>query len=151
MIHCGDPNMATPSQATLADSPLTTLGRLLKGAWRPGPQHWPPRRDALLQCFKPGRRLLISPGEETELLCEALSGGFHYGTTSGGDLHGESPAKTHPHSDVADSLIYILCELWPAQEREERRERNRLYGDREARRSTGNFSLADVSSVYRRA
>jgi len=67
------------------------------------------------------------------------------------ETRGDEPSKSHPHSDVADSLIYILCELWPAQEREERRERNRRYGHHEARRTTGNFSLADVSSVYRRA
>lgn len=151
MIHAGDPTMATPSQATLADSPLTTLGRLLKGAWRPGPVRWAPRRDALLACFRPGRsRLLISPGEETELLQEALIGGFHYSTTSGGDLRGEEPSKSHPHSDVADSLIYILCELWPAQEREERRARTRQDGDATTRRNTGNFSLSDYSAAYRR-
>jgi len=151
MIHCGDPNMATPSQATLADSPLTTLGRLLKGAWRPGPVRWAPRRDALLQCFRPGRsRLLTSPVEDTEILQEALAGGFHYSTTSGGDLRGEEPAKTHPHSDVADSLIYILCELWPAQEREERRAYQYHSGSAPARRNTGNFDLGRVSDAYRR-
>jgi hypothetical protein len=123
LIHTGDPNMSTPSQHSSADSPATTLGRVLPGAWRPGPTRWPARRDALLQCFKPGRsRLWISPGSETEELRVALSGGFHYRTNAGGDVRGEEPDKSHPHSDIADSLIYVLCELWPAADRDARRE-----------------------------
>ncbi len=122
LIHCCDPNMQTPSQHSLADSPATTLGRLLRGAARFGPVKWAPRRDALLACFQPGRsRLWISPGEETEELRVGLGGAFHYRTDGGGDLRGQEPDKSHPHSDIVDSLIYVLCELWPATDREQRR------------------------------
>lgn len=121
LIHCCDPNMATPSQHTLADSPERTLAQLLPGAVRFAPVKWAPRRDALLACFTPGRsRLWVSPGEETEELRVALGGGFHYRTTTGGDVRGQEPDKSHPHSDLVDSLIHILCELWPATDREAR-------------------------------
>jgi hypothetical protein len=129
MIHCVDPNMATPSQHSVEASPVNTLSELLRGPVRPGPVPWPPRRDALLQCFQPwGSRLWISPGEETEELRIALGGGFHYRTSTGGDVRGQEPDKSHPHSDLADALIYVLCELWPDASREARREQRRRQG-----------------------
>jgi hypothetical protein len=129
LIHCVDPNMATPSQHSLADSPERTLTNLLRGQVRRGPVKWAPRRDALTECFTPGRsRLWISPVEPTEELRIALAGGFHYQASPGGDVRGLEPAKTHPHSDLGDSLIYVLCELWPAVSRQERRRAFKTLG-----------------------
>jgi hypothetical protein len=122
LIHCLDPNMRTPSQHSLADSPERTLYTMLPGQTRLGPTRWAPRRDALAEAFRPGRsRLWISPGEDTEELRIALAGGWFYRAGPGGDVRGLEPDKSHPHSDLGDALNYVLCELWPAQDREERR------------------------------
>ena len=148
MIHCVDPNMYTPSQHSLASSPADTLSQLLRGKVRPGPDKWPPRRDALAKCFPPGfSRLRISPGEQTEELRVALQGGYHYTTTVGGDARGEEPNKSHPHSDLGDALIYILCELWPAEDRQARRERLRRDPPRHA---ASNFTWSPFDPTYGR-
>jgi hypothetical protein len=121
IIACCDPNMKTPSQHSLADSPDKTVRSLLRAWPRYGPVRWAPRRDALLSCFMPGRsRLWISPIDSTEDLRLGLGGGFHYRSTRGGDVTGQEPVKDGP-SHVCDALIYVLCELWPAVDRDHRR------------------------------
>src|SRR4030095_9149937 len=39
----------------------------------------------------------------------------------GGDLRGQEPEKSHPHTYVVDSLIHALCELWLSVDGEARR------------------------------
>ena len=68
--------------------------------------------------------MLISPVESTEELRIALGGAFHYQASPGGDVRGLEPVKSHPHSDLADALIYVLCEMWPQVDREARRHRH---------------------------
>lgn len=128
LIFCCDPNMRTPSQHALSDSPELTLLKLLPtGRVRLGPTRWGARRDALTACFAPGRsRLWISPVPENEDLRFGLGGAFHYRATSGGEATGLEPVKDEA-SHVCDALIYVLCELWPAEDREARRERRRRH------------------------
>src|SRR5262249_42759243 len=118
LIHCLDPNMRTPSQVTLAASPENAIFDALRGRTRLGPQRWEPRRDALAKGFASwGSRVVINPGEACEELRIALGGGFHYKTDAGGEARGEAPDKSHPHSDLVDALSYVLCEVWPEQDR----------------------------------
>jgi hypothetical protein len=94
---------------------------MLRGQIRLGPVKWAPRRDALTACFAPGRsRLWISPVEANEELRLGLGGAFHYRATAGGEVTGLDPVKDDA-SHVCDALIYVLCELWPAVDRESRR------------------------------
>jgi hypothetical protein len=124
LIFACDPNMRTPSQHRLSDSPEQTLAKLMRGHIRLGPVRWAPRRDALVQCFTPGRsRLWISPIEANEELRLSLGGGFHYRATGGGEVTGLEPVKDDA-SHVADALIYVLCELWPQIDRQARRDRS---------------------------
>ena len=128
-IFCVDPSMASKAQDDVQRSPITALRRLLPGTVRKGPVQWPARKGPLLKLFNQavaGRPVLeISPVEETELLREALSGGWHYPAAVTGEIRGENPVKSHPDSDLGDAFSYLVAELMPDPEREERLERLR--------------------------
>jgi hypothetical protein len=79
----------------------------LRGPARFGPVKWPPRRDALVACSTLGPvALRISAGDETE---DRARRGIHYRSDAGCDIRGAEPNKNHSQSDLADSVIYVLC------------------------------------------
>jgi len=122
LTHVCDPAMVAASQEDSTKAPASTVRTLLGGSIRLGPVKWPQRRDPLLALFNravAGRPALqISPTEDTELLRRALAGMWIYGADASGGLRpAEQPIKSHPWSDLGDSLTYLVAELFPTTDR----------------------------------
>ena len=108
-----DPNLATPTQISIMESAEKMIqdklgGRVVKGAVR-----WPPRREAVLKALAPrhvgGRTpLQISPGPDTELLIDALSGAWYYPVNTDGQVDRTGPKKPNsPAADLGDATAYL--------------------------------------------
>ena len=124
LYHVVDPAGFAASQEDSSKSPAGTLRRLMGGTVRRGPVRWPERRDPLLKLLTRSVSgvpvLQISPVEDNELLRRALNGMWRYATSVSGELRGaEMPIKDHPWSDLANSLTYLVAEMFPVRERRE--------------------------------
>lgn len=123
LTHVCDPSMVAGSQEDSTKAPASTVKALLGGTVRLGPVKWPQRRDPLLALFNravAGRPALqISPVEETELLRRALAGMWIYGADASGGLRpAKQPIKSHPWSDIGDSVTYLVAALFPVMPRD---------------------------------
>jgi hypothetical protein len=114
LIHCIDPNMATPSQTSIMESAEKMILAKLGGTIVKGPVRWPPRREAILKALAPRHEggkppLLISPGEDTDLLVQAFSTRWFYSTLPGGQVDRAGPKKPNsPWADVGDACAYLF-------------------------------------------
>jgi hypothetical protein len=113
LVHIIDPNMATPGQATITESAEKIIVEKLGGQIVKGPVRWPPRREAVLRMLRPGHEggrapLQISPGEDTALLVQALSGRWFYPVLPSGQVDRTGPKKPNsPWADLGDSFSYL--------------------------------------------
>jgi hypothetical protein len=113
LVHCIDPNMSTPGQASIHESAEKMIlkclgGRIVKGAVR-----WPPRKEAVLKVLAPRHEggqspLLIAPGPETALLIQAFEGRWFYPITGDGQVDRTGPKKPNsPFADLGDAAAYL--------------------------------------------
>lgn len=114
LVSVIDPNLSTPTQISILESPEKMIqeklgGRIVKGAVR-----WAPRRENILKALAPrhaqGRTpLQISPGEDTELLVRAFQGDWYYQIGNDGQIDRSGPKKPNaPSADVGDSCAYLF-------------------------------------------
>jgi hypothetical protein len=146
LAHRYDPAMATGEQADIDQDPVRVLRELLGGSMDQGAVDWPGRIDpvlALLGRFNPYTRtpeLQIDPIDGA-LLIRALKGMWIYPTVNG-LVSRDLPVKSHPWSDLGDSLAYCVGGIAPS------RPRRSSSGPK---RATGVFSsvFSPPSSGYR--
>jgi hypothetical protein len=118
LISHYDPSMDTPDQGNLDSSPANVLREILGGVTYPGPVSWPGRRDpllALLARLNPatGRARLQLDADGCRPLIQALSGKWVYPTING-QVSRDLPLKSHPASDLGDSICYLVAGVAPS-------------------------------------
>jgi hypothetical protein len=121
MEHRIDPAGMVGDQGDSSSSPERQIRKLLGGSVREGAVSWGGRIEPLLRAL--GRMvggqpvLIVAPGPDTAVLREACAGKWFYPRRADGTVVRELPEKTHPHSDVGDSLCYAVAALAPVRER----------------------------------
>ncbi|TKB91787.1 MAG: hypothetical protein E8D41_09945 [Nitrospira sp.] len=114
LVHCIDPNLSTPGQATIHETAEKMIlkclgGRIVKGAVR-----WAPRKEAVLKVLAPRHEagqspLLIAPGPDTALLVQAFEGRWFYPITTDGQVDRTGPKKPNsPFADLGDAAAYLF-------------------------------------------
>ena len=116
-----DPAMNKDGEGDTESNALVIMERELPGVYIPGPVHWLPRIQPLLNLLSLTEGLRIDPVHAKGLV-KACEGGWHYATTYDGKVKKDEPVKNHPHSDYGDALLYLLAGMHPSKvERRESR------------------------------
>ena len=112
--HIGDPAGDNREQSDARHKATLTLRRMLGGQWRPGPQKWPPRRDAVqavLSRTLEGRGLVQVDRVRAKELWYALRGGWHYHVARTGVTSAEPQKNIHSHP--GDAFSYGAAMMFP--------------------------------------
>ena len=113
LVEIIDPNLGTATQISIMESAEKMIQEKLGGRMIRGAVRWPPRREAVLKALAPrhvgGRTPLhISPGPDTDLLIDALSGAWYYPVGSDGQVDRTGPKKPNsPAADLGDAMAYL--------------------------------------------
>jgi hypothetical protein len=106
----GDIGKPKGSEADIDNAALLTIQESFGGGWfEMGPVNWDVRKDALVKIFQ-RRNLMVEDNEFTGDLIRALDGRWYYAKSHTGGLKSDKPKKpNHPHEDLGDAFIYLLC------------------------------------------
>lgn len=114
LAHIGDPAGDMREQSSSRNSAVKVIRNELGGTWRPGPQKWPPRRDAIQRILgrtMEGRGVMQVDRRRAKEVWFALRGGWHYHVARSGVVAAE--AKKNIHSHPGDAISYGAAILFP--------------------------------------
>lgn len=112
--HIGDPAGDNREQSSSMNKASLVVKKMIPGTWRPGPQKWPPRRDAIgavLARNIGGRGLVQVDRHHAKEVWFALRGGWHYNVARTGVVSSEP--KKNIHSHPGDAMSYGAAVLFP--------------------------------------
>ena len=112
--HIGDPAGNDREQSSSLNRARLVLQRELGGAWRAGPQKWPPRRDAIQRVLShtlSGKGIVQVDRERAREVWYALRGGWHYHVARTGLV--SALPKKNIHSHPGDAMGYGAAVMFP--------------------------------------